>query len=214
MVEGGRNEERYQCGSVPSQIGAVLARIPRTSAADPYSSESRQILDLARGALERGAPALLDPGRRASMEFSRITSCAPRARCVSMPPMPKDPPPENPENNPLDPAAAKKAYAAMTPRMNALAKDQLSLLNVDAQESAIIALSVSRLLAEPEASARFALLHAKTFDPAHLGDLATIALTVSHVYVELRTTRPRSRRTLSTTAPPMPRRRARALRRS
>ena len=69
MVEGGRNEERYQCGSVPSQIGAVLARIPRTSAADPSSSESRQILDLARGALERGAPALLDPGRRAAMEF-------------------------------------------------------------------------------------------------------------------------------------------------
>ncbi len=103
--------------------------------------------------------------------------------------MPKNPPPENPKNNPPDPAAAKKAYEAMTPRMNALAKDQLSLLNVDAQESAIIALSVSRFLAEPEPGARFALLHAKAFDPAHLGDLGTIALTVSHAYVELQSAR-------------------------
>ena len=106
-----------------------------------------------------------------------------------MPPVPKNPPPENPKNNPPDPAAAKKAYEAMTPRMNALAKDQLSLLNVDAQESAIIALSVSRFLAEPEPGARFALLHAKTFAPAHLADLATIALAVSHAYVELQSAR-------------------------
>jgi hypothetical protein len=94
--------------------------------------------------------------------------------------MPKSPAIKSLNDNPPDPAAAKKAYEAMTPRMNALAKDDLALLNVDAQEAAIIALSVSRFLAEPEPSARFALLDAKVFDPAHLGDLATIALTVSH----------------------------------
>ena len=61
MVEGGRNEERYQCGSVPSQIGAVLARIPRTSAADP-SSESRQLLDFARCFSNGVRPRCWTPG--------------------------------------------------------------------------------------------------------------------------------------------------------
>jgi hypothetical protein len=103
--------------------------------------------------------------------------------------MPKSPAIKSPNDTLLDPAAAKKAYEAMTPRMNALAKDDLALLNIDAQEAAIIALSVSRFLAEPEPSARFALLDAKLFDPAHLGDLATIALTVSHAYVELQSAR-------------------------
>lgn len=103
--------------------------------------------------------------------------------------MPKSPAIKSPNDNPPDPAAAKKAYEAITPRMNALAKDDLALLNVDAQEAAIIALSVSRFLAEPEPSARFALLDAKLFDPAHTGDLATIALAVSHAYVELQSAR-------------------------
>ena len=103
--------------------------------------------------------------------------------------MPKNPPPVSPPVTPLDPAAAKKAYDAMTPRMNALAKDQLAVLNVDAQASAIIALSVSRFLAEPEPTARFALLNTKIFDQAHVGDLTPIALTVSHAYVELQSAR-------------------------
>src|SRR4051812_37067650 len=103
--------------------------------------------------------------------------------------MPKKPASDSPTNTPPDPAAAKKAYEAMTPRMAALAKDDLALLNIDGQAAAIIALSVSRFLAEPETRARFALLHAKTFDPAHLGDLGTIALTVSHAYVELQSAR-------------------------
>lgn len=97
--------------------------------------------------------------------------------------------PPNPKSNLPDPAAAKKAYEAMLPRMDALAKDQLNLLNVDAQEAAIIALSVSRFLAEPEPKARFALLDAKLFDPAHLAFLPTIALAVSHAYVELQSAR-------------------------
>jgi len=103
--------------------------------------------------------------------------------------MPKNPPPVSPPVTPPDPAAAKKAYDAMTPRMNAIAKDQLAVLNVDAQEAAIIALSVSRFLAEPEPTARFALLNTKLFDQAHVGDLATIALTISHAYVELQSAR-------------------------
>ena len=103
--------------------------------------------------------------------------------------MPKNPPPANPKPTTLDPAAAKKAYDAMAPRRNALAKDSLAVLNVDAQKAAIIALSVSRFVAEPEPAARFALLHAKTFNPAHLGDLPTIALAVSHAYVELQSAR-------------------------
>ncbi len=103
--------------------------------------------------------------------------------------MPKSPAIKSPNDSSPDPAAAKKAYEAMTPRMAALARDDLALLNVDAQEAAIIALSVARFLAEPEPSARFALLDAKIFDPAHLGDLATIALTVSHAYVELQSAR-------------------------
>ena len=103
--------------------------------------------------------------------------------------MPKSPAIKSPNDTPLDPAAAKKAYEAMTPRMNALAKDDLALLNVDTQEAAITALAVSRFLAEPEPSARFSLLDAKLFDPAHLGELATIALAVSHAYVELQSAR-------------------------
>ncbi len=103
--------------------------------------------------------------------------------------MSKKTPPEDPKNTPLDPAAAKKAYEAMSPRMAALAKGDLALLNVDGQAASIIALTVSRFLAEPETRARFALLHVKTFDPAHLGDLPTIALTVSHAYVELQSAR-------------------------
>jgi hypothetical protein len=103
--------------------------------------------------------------------------------------MSKKPAPESPKNNPPDPAAAKKAYETMSPRMAALAKEDLALLNIDGQAAAIIALSVSRFLAEPEPRARFALLDAKTFDPAHLGDLGTIALAVSHAYVELQSAR-------------------------
>ncbi len=103
--------------------------------------------------------------------------------------MSKTPPPAITTNTPPDPAAARKAYEAMTPRMATLAKDDLALLNIDGQAAAILALSVSRFLAEPEPRARFALLHPRTFDPAHLGDLGTIALTVSHAYVELQSAR-------------------------
>jgi hypothetical protein len=103
--------------------------------------------------------------------------------------MSKKPAPEAPKNSPTDPAAAKKAYEAMSPRMAALGKDDLALVNIDGQEAVIIALTVSRFLDEPETRARFALLNAKTFDPAHLGDLATIALTLSHAYVELQAAR-------------------------
>jgi hypothetical protein len=97
--------------------------------------------------------------------------------------------PEAPKNPGPDPAAAKKAFVAMSPRMAAIAKGDLALLNIDGRDASIIALTVSRFLAEPETRARFALLNAKTFDPAHLGDLATIALTVSHAYVELQAAR-------------------------
>lgn len=103
--------------------------------------------------------------------------------------MPKNPPPADPQTTSPDPAAAKKAYDAMLPRMSALAKDSLATLNVDAQESAIIALSVARFLAEAEPAARFALLPAKAFDPAHLADLPTIGLAVSHAYVALQSAR-------------------------
>jgi hypothetical protein len=97
--------------------------------------------------------------------------------------------PESPKNNPPDPAAAKKAYEAMSARMADLPKDDLALLNIDGQGAAIIALSVSRFLAEPEPRARFALLDKKTFDAAHLDDLGPIAFTVSHAYVELQSAR-------------------------
>ena len=62
IVEDGRNEERHQCGSASSQIGAVLAGIPRTRAADPSSSESRQLLDFARCSSNGVRPRCWTPG--------------------------------------------------------------------------------------------------------------------------------------------------------
>jgi hypothetical protein len=91
-----------------------------------------------------------------------------------------------------DPAAAKNAFVAMSARRDALTKDSLIAVTLDVQEATIIALSVSRFLAEPEPRARFALLNAKVFEPAHVADLEPAALAASHAYVELQSARAQS----------------------
>ena len=91
-----------------------------------------------------------------------------------------------------DPAAAKNAFVAMSARRDALPKDSLIAVTLDVQAATIIALSVSRFLAEAEPRARFALLNAKVFDPAHVADLEPSALAASHAYVELQSARAQS----------------------
>jgi hypothetical protein len=91
-----------------------------------------------------------------------------------------------------DPAAAKNAFVAMSARRDALTKDSLISVTLDVQEATILALSVSRFLADPEPCARFALLNAKLFDPAHVADLEPAALAASHAYVELQSARAQS----------------------
>ena len=91
-----------------------------------------------------------------------------------------------------DPAAAKNAFVTMSARRDALTKDSLIAVTLDIQEATIIALSVSRFLADPEPRARFALLHARVFDPAHVADLEPMALAASHAYVELQSARAQS----------------------
>ncbi len=92
----------------------------------------------------------------------------------------------------LDPAAAKNAFVAMAARRDALTKDSLIAVTLDVQAATIIALSVSRFLAEPEGRTRFALLNAKVFNPAFVADLEPTALAASHAYVELQSARAQS----------------------
>jgi hypothetical protein len=89
----------------------------------------------------------------------------------------------------LDPAAAETAFNTLLPRLQALSKDTLLVLNTDLQDAAILALAASRFTAEPEPAARFALLHHDVFDPQHLADLAPAALAAHHAGLRLRSAR-------------------------
>lgn len=92
----------------------------------------------------------------------------------------------------FDPEAAGQAFEALRPRAEALPRAALALLNVDLLDASITAQAVARFTAEPEAKARFALLDARLFDPAHLDDLAPLALAAAHAHVALQSARSQS----------------------
>lgn len=89
----------------------------------------------------------------------------------------------------IDPEAARNAYNAVLPRVEALSIDQRTPITVDLQDAIIIALGVAQFVDQAEARARFALLPPEVFDPAHIDDLPTLALAAHHGYVLLQTAR-------------------------
>ncbi|HSO00381.1 MAG TPA: hypothetical protein VLS89_18945 [Candidatus Nanopelagicales bacterium] len=94
-------------------------------------------------------------------------------------------PQANPDPSTPDPEAALKAYNATLPRLETLSKDSYVTLSVDPRDASVIALSVSRFIADPAVRARFDLLHADVFDPQHLTDLPLFALALYHAHTLL-----------------------------
>lgn len=90
---------------------------------------------------------------------------------------------------PIEPEAARSAYAAMRGRAEAVAAGERVAVTVDLQDVVILALGVARFVALLEVRARFALLPRELFDPAQLDELLTLALATHHGHVELQTLR-------------------------
>lgn len=74
-------------------------------------------------------------------------------------------------------SAAESAYREIEPRLQALPREKLVVVNVDMQAAAVFALGVSDIVLHPEVRPRLARLAAASeFDDRHLDDLPRVAL--------------------------------------
>jgi hypothetical protein len=74
------------------------------------------------------------------------------------------------------PSDAEKAFKALGPRLAAIPRDTLAVVNVDMQLAAVFALGVSRVVTEPAVRARFAsLAKGGEYDDACVDDLGPVA---------------------------------------
>jgi hypothetical protein len=86
------------------------------------------------------------------------------------------PAPASPPADALSPSSAEAAYQALVPRLAALPRDRLLVVNVEVQTAAVFALGISRLVAEPGMRARFAeLAGIAGYDDACTQELAPAA---------------------------------------
>jgi hypothetical protein len=84
----------------------------------------------------------------------------------------------------LDPEAARKAFEAVLPRLQALSTDDVLHLTTDLQRAAYAAAAIARQVSVSPLRERFAELPARTFDQSSIDDLEPVSLACWYAAVE------------------------------